>query len=393
MASLLFIGAGLFQLPGLRAAKALGHHILAFDGSADAPGFIEADAHRIVDIRNIDACREAVRDFTPDGVLTIATEAGVVTTAQLAADLGLPGTSLAAARAATDKRIMREAFTQAGLASPASHPCQSLEEVERAYQSVGPKAVVKPANGAGSRGVSFIDHAQDLEPAFKAAKAIAGAHPILVEYFMAGEEIAVEAFLIKGVFHPLCISDKTRTNPPYLLDISITYPSVRPKVEQAAILALAEAGARALDLDNTPLHIEIMMTPDGPFLVEIAARGAGFHVFTDIVPWVTGVDTVGVQIALALGEDIPAFTPLQRGAVLEFPVFAPGKVTRLEGVEALLAREDIIFAESYIQVGETLRPLTSGADRAMAFAVKGECLQDALTARDDIMRALHLETV
>ncbi|WP_156823321.1 ATP-grasp domain-containing protein [Woodsholea maritima] len=393
MASLLFIGAGLFQLPGLRAAKALGHHVIAFDGSADAPGFLEADAHRLVDIRNIDACRKAVRAFKPDGVLTIATEAGVVTAAQIAADLGLRGTPIDAARAATDKRIMREAFAKAGLASPTSHPCQTLEEVERAYRGVGPKAVIKPANGAGSRGVSFVNTLTDLPAAFDAAKAIAGSHPVLVEYFMAGEEVAVEAVLIQGAFHPLCISDKTRTKPPYLLDISITYPSARSKAEQAAILALAEAGARALGLDNTPLHIEIMMTPDGPYLVEIAARGAGFHVFTDIIPWVTGVDTLGLHIAMALGQDIPAFTPLQRGAVLEFPVFKPGRVTRLDGVEAMLAREDVIFGESYIKVGETLRPLTCGGDRAMAFAVKGECLQDALSARDDIVRALKLETV
>lgn len=209
---------------------------------------------------------------------------------------------------------------------------------------------------------------------------------------MPGEEVAVEAFMIQGVFHPLCISDKTRTQPPYLLDLSIAYPSARSEDQQQAILNLAEAGARALGIDHAPLHIEIMMTPEGPKLVEIAARGAGFHVYAEIVPWVTGIDTLNTQIDMALGREITLPTPLKQGAVLEFPTFPPGRVTEITGVDTLVERDDILFSQRFVSVGDPIRPLTAGGDRALAFAVKAPDLDHARERRDDVMKTITIKT-
>jgi biotin carboxylase len=114
-----------------------------------------------------------------------------------------------------------------------------------------------------------------------------------------------------------------------------------------------------------------MVTNGEVKVVELAARGAGFRVFTDIVPWVTGIDTVEQLIRLSVGDQ-PDFSVTQNhAAVLRFPEFKPGVVTSVRGVESARALPGIFEASVYVKPGDIIRPLTSGSDRAshiIAFA-------------------------
>lgn len=392
MVGLLSIGAGPFQVPLIEKARARGLSVAAIDGDPAAPGLALADQARIADIRDARACIDIARTLDAEAVSTLATEAGVVSAAAVAEALGLPGLPPAAAARVTDKLAMRRAFEAAGLPSTQFFACDHLDAAERAFRDVGAPVVVKPANGAGSRGVGYVADAAHLGPAYEAARAVAGEGAVLVEAYMPGHEVAVEALMVGDRFELLCVSDKIRTDPPYLLDLRISYPSPRPAAEIEAIAALAESAARALGVRQAPLHIEIMMTPAGPRLVEVAARGAGFHVFSRIASWVTGVDTVGAQIDLALGREPDLRARLARGAVLDFPDVPPGRVTVVSGMEVVLAHPGILFCDVYRQVGDFHPPLRSGADRACAIAAIGEDLAGAQQTVAWAREVLRIET-
>lgn len=392
MPGLLSIGAGPFQVPLIRAARKRGLTVVACDGDPAAPGLKYAHESHIADIRDPKACLALARRYRVKAVSCLATEAGVVSSAYVAETMKLPGLPLEAAHKVTDKLAMRQAFEAAGLASTRYFGCDNLEEAQSAYSAIGGPVVVKPANGAGSRGVSYVDRRQDLTDAYRRAREVAGPSAVLVEEYMPGHEVAVEGFMWGDEFDLLCISDKIRTKPPYLLDLQIWYPSPRAPLECAAIAKLAEDAARALGVRNAPLHIEIMMTDDGPHLVEVAARGAGFHVFSEIAPWVTGVDTVNAQIDLALGRR-PAETPrLERGAVLDFPQVPPGTITAISGVDALHDHPDVMFFKMFRRVGDVVGPLRSGADRVCAIATKGRSLDEAREVLSWANGVLRIET-
>ena len=393
MAHLLFIGAGPFQMPVIEEARARGCRISAIDGSAHAPGLALADTSAIIDIRNVEACLALGHGLQPDGVLAVATEAGIPSAAAIAEALGLPGLSVDTARKATNKQAMRDAFEAAGLPSARYRLCRRIDEAGAAFRELGPQVVVKPINGAGSRGVSLVTRLEDMVEAFETARAAASSGQVLVENFMAGPEVALEGVMSTGRFIPLLVSDKTRSDPPALLDVSITYPSLRPAIEIEAIHALAEAGARALGIENAPIHVEMIMTADGPHLVEMAARGAGFHVFNTIVPAVTGIDTPALQVDLALG--IPTALPgtASRAAILDFPLMAPGTVMAVEGLDEVRADPHVLFAECFVKPGDRVRPLKSGSDRAAAIAVAADTAQDARAALERARTTLRIETV
>lgn len=386
----MFVGAGQHQLPGLHYAKAQGHRVIALDGDPAAPGLSAADESHVVNIKDVDACFAVARKCDFNGVLALATEAGVRSASFIAEKLGLPGLPFSAACNATDKRAMREIFRDAGIPSTSFCSCGSIDQALDGYRALGPKAVMKPANSAGSRGVSYVQSSEEVSSAFAVAEAVAAGSEVLIEAFLEGPEVAVDGFMVGDDFYLFCVSDKVRTKPPALLDTSVIFPAERSASECDRIVDVATRAARALGIRNAPIHAELIVTRDGPKMVEIAARGAGFHVFTQIMPWVSGVDTVRAQVALCLGDRPDVQASSRRAAVLDFPLAPIGRVQAIEGLELLAKDPGLIFSEVFCKVGDVVGPLRSGADRIAAVCARGETLIEARSVLSNALSSLNI---
>lgn len=392
MRKILIIGAGPVQVAGIQRARELGFHVIAADDNPNAPGLALADHADIGHVKDVACLTALARAERVEGVFSVSVEQAVKAIAAICHELRLPGLTPEAAENATNKQRMRTAWAAAGVPSPSSHACQSLAEVRAAAGRLGFPVVVKPADSAGSRGVSFVDHEAKLDTAFEQARVFATDGTVLVEEYMPGVEMSVEAFVAGERFWPLALSDKIRTQPPYLLDTTVLFPSEQPaEIRDEAVRIVARA-AEVLGIDNAPIHAEVMVTPKGPMMVELAARGPGFKVFTEMIPWVTGIDTVRELIRLSVGETPDFSQPLQRGAVLRFPEVAPGRVRRISGVEAARRIPGITDLEVYCREGETVRPLTSGGDRVGHIIAMAETRAAALAAVREAEQTLRIET-
>ena len=392
MRKILIIGAGPVQVAGIQRARELGFHVIAADDNPAAPGLALADHTDVGHVKNVAHLTALARAERVEGIFSISVEQAVKTIAAVCHELRLPGLAPEAAENATNKHRMRAAWAAAGVPSPASHACQSLAEVRAAAGRLGFPVVVKPADSAGSRGVSFVDHDAQLDTAYEQARVFATGGTVLVEEYMPGVEMSVEAFVAGGRFWPLALSDKIRTQPPYLLDTTVLFPSEQPQAIQDEAVRIVARAAEILGIDNAPIHAEVMVTPKGPMMVELAARGPGFKVFTEMIPWVTGIDTVRELIRLSVGETPDFSNPLQRGAVLRFPEVAPGRVRHISGVEAARAIPSITDLEVYCHEGDTVRPLTSGSDRVGHIIAMAATRAAALAAVQQAEQALHIET-
>jgi biotin carboxylase len=392
MRKVLIVGAGPVQVAGIQRARELGFHVIAADDNPHAPGLAIADHADIGHVKDVAHLTALARAERVEGVLSISVEQAVKTIAAICAELHLPSLTPEAAENATNKHRMRAAWAAAGVPSPASHACHSLVEVHAAARQIGFPVVVKPADSAGSRGVSFVDHDAQLETAFEQARVFATGGTVLVEEYMHGVEMSVEAFASGGRFWPLALSDKVRTQPPYLLDTTVLFPSEQPAAIQDEAVRIVARAAEVLGIDNAPIHAEVMITPKGPMMVELAARGPGFKVFTEMIPWVTGIDTVRELIRLSVGEKPDFANPLHRGAVLSFPEVPPGRVRHIAGIDEARSIPGITDLEVYCHEGDTVRPLTSGGDRVGHIIAMAETRAAALAAVREAEQTLHIET-
>lgn len=388
---LMVIGAGKFQLPAIIKAKEMGLKVLATDLNPSAPGFEFADFHWVVDVKDMEANLQVAKEFAINGVISIASEVSVRTVAAVAEELRLPGLSHEVARIVTDKALMREKYAKQDVPSPMFRVAYSLEEALKSIEELSLPAVIKPVDNAGSRGVARVDSEHQIESAFEKAKKFSEQGKVLIESFMEGVEVSAEAFVYRGEIKILSLSDKIRTPPPYLLDTTVIFPSNYPKEVQDKVCEVAKKAIKAVGINDGPVHIEIMMTPDGPMMVELAARGPGFKVFTDMIPYVTGVDVTEGIIRLALGEEPDLEIRANQGSVLKFIEAAPGRIKGIKGKDQVRNISGVFDFELYLGVGDKIRPLTCGDDRVGHIISFADSREKALEVIEKAERLLEIE--
>ena len=391
--TVVLIGAGLFQLPAIKEAKRLGLYVIALDADANAPGLPYADKYFIADIKDPKQCIEIIRPFRPAAVFSLATEVAVRTVADICAELGLKGISPEAAINSTNKKRMRDCFLMDKLPSPKFIMVYDTIDLDKNALNIGYPLVTKPADSAGSRGVTIVETQDQLAEAFAHAKKYSTSGEVLLEEYMSGDEISVEAFIQNGNIQILSLSDKIRTPKPYPLDTRVIFPSNKDDKIQIEAKRIAEQAIVSCGIDNAVIHIEMMVTPTGPKLVEIAARGAGFHVFSKLLSWVCDINTVELLINISLGREVKLTKIKQRGAVLSFPSSKSGIVKKIENIETIKKMEGIYDAELYIKVGDQINPLKSGSDRIGHIIAFGSDRNSVLEIAENAERLLKIEVL
>lgn len=387
----MIIGAGTHQAKGIETAKRMGLFVIATDGNPAAPGLALADRSFVLDVKDREANLRIAREQAVDGVTSIASEVSIETVAYIAQTLGLPGLDVAVAERCTDKALMREAFFDHGVPSPRSYAVYRYEELLERIGTLGYPVVIKPADNAGSRGVSKVDQASEIRPAYEDALNNSRKHKIVVEEFMDGVEVSVEAFVVNEEIHIIGLSDKVRTPPPYLLDIKVIFPSTYSEAIQQKIVDVAVRAIKAVGIKTGPIHMELMMTKNGPVPVELAARGPGFKVFTDILPMITGIDLIKASIQLSLGDQPDLTRTRNLSATIKFIDVASGIVRTISGMERAKNIRGIHELELYVKAGDRVRSLTCGADRVGHVIAVADTRAASESAAEEAATLLALE--
>lgn len=374
----LFVGAGPAQTSAIRHARSLGYLPYAVDADPDAVGFKYAAEFDVGDIRDPEFIKACAQRYNVNAIVAIATDVAVPSVARACTSLGFSSIPVKAADISVNKLLQRKHMQAAGLRLPAFMPFQSVDEAQANAAHIGFPVVIKPSDAAGSRGVSLVLSSGEIIQAAEEALTVSRSKVGIVEEYIDGMEVSVEGFVVDGIFQAICMSEKTRTPPPYLLDTEVCFPDSLSPIEHASVLTLAKNAVAACGLDNCPVHMEILRSSQGPIVVELAARGAGFRVFTDILPYVTSIDTVDIQLRLAFGEKviITVKEPL-RGAVIAFLSPIPGRLKSIEGLDQAREIPGIQEAEVYIRPGVVMGKLKCGADRVGHLIAVGENRQEA----------------
>jgi len=163
--------------------------------------------------------------------------------------------------------------------------------------------IVKPNDSAGSRGVSVVKDKSALFEAFNSARRQSRIGEVILEGFIEGKECTVEGLTYDGRTEILAISEKKKIEGEYRVATDIVYPSAFSDGIIKDIKRTVKRAVKAIGIDMGPTHSELIVTPEGkPVLLEVAARGGGFGIFSTIVPLISGVDIVKETIKICLGE-------------------------------------------------------------------------------------------
>jgi len=372
VATLLFVGAGRHQRRAILRVRELGHRVVAVDRNAAAPGLQVADAGELVDFVDPERVAEVGRAHSADGVLTVAADRAVPVVAAVAEALGLPGIGAETARRMTHKRLMREAFAAGGVPQPPFATVHSESDVESASAAVRFPAVLKPADSGGQRAVFRVDTREDVERNLAEALAESPSGEAVVEEFVDGIEMNGIVVVRRGEPHLLTLSDRLR---PPGIGFGVGWIHVHPPSIDAEQLVLSRQVAvdavRALGMHDGIAFPQLIAAKDGGVIVvEVAARIPGGQM-ADLVRHAVGVDLVEVAVLQALGEDVPddvALPHFSQPLAIRFFTADPGplptgRVARIGSLDPVLEAEGVVQAETYLELGETIRPVRRDGDR------------------------------
>jgi biotin carboxylase len=370
--TVLFVGAGRHQRRAIQRAKELGLRVAAVDRNPDALGLAEADITRVVDYADADAVLKALGRVKLDGVLTVSADSAVPVVAAIAERRGLPGIGVETAHLMTHKVAMRRRLADAGVPQPRFAALRRLSERHRALDEVGVPAVLKPADSGGQRGVFRVVSMDDVEAHLHEAISTSPTGEAILEEFVDGTEMNGIVIARSGEPTPLTLSDRLR---PPGIGFGVGWIHVYPATVYGHQLEeserIAAYAVKALGLEDGIAFPQLIAMPDSRVaMVECAARIPGGQM-ADLVRHAVGVDLVEVQLRFALGEELPdelVRPRFEQPLAIRFLTAEPGplpagRVVRVGSLEKVLAFPGVVQAETYLQVGETIRPVRLDGDR------------------------------
>jgi len=318
---------------------------------------------------------QALRGKQVDGIVALG-DRPVVAAAYAARDLGIPYHHPAAVEACRSKLRMREVFRDTGLPTPWFRTLALNPLPEPALLNISYPCVLKPLSLSASQGVIRANNREEFAAAAQRIAALLASpeiratrennlDQILVEGYIPGREVAVEALLTEGVLRILAIFDKPDPlEGPYFEESIYVTPSTLPEQQQRAIQKCAEDTARAMGLTHGPVHAEFRVNfglagseaagNEGVWPLEIAARPIGGLCARALrfVPAAAtesnqrdkyssiGLEELLLRHALNLPDsDCPR--ERQAAGVMMIPVPASGTLEKVDGQEAARATPGI----------------------------------------------------
>jgi biotin carboxylase len=386
---LLVVGAGFLQSFVIRKGREMGLTVIAVDRDPNAPGFEWAHKGVVLDIKDHEGCLRVARKEKIDAVLSVCTDFAVKTVAFVAKSLGLPGLSTQAARTCTNKALMREALAWANVGCVSFGKASSAEEAKAVASSIGFPCIVKPVDSVGSRGVTKVDDVSLLARSFETAARASSSGDVIIEEYVDGPEVSVEAVTWEGKTLIAAVTDKITSGPPHFVELGHTQPSAFS--DEKVVSETVQGCVRALDVDWSATHTELRLTENGPRVMEVGARLGGDRITSDLVPFSTGIDLMEAVILISFGLAPQMTHKYEKGSAIRYLRVPPGKITAISGIESACAVEGVTDVHMDMSVGDTVPELKSSLDRVGHVVARASDASQATRVAEEAIGKIEVE--
>lgn len=343
MKKLLIIGAGFLQDFVIRKAVAMGYKTFAVDANPQAIGLRHAHKHAIVNIVDELACLKFAQEEQIDGVLTAATDYGVLSASYVAQEMGLPGLKYEVAQLIKNKYRVRKRLTEFHVGDTIdSYEISETSNLTELADELNYPVMVKPCDGSGSRGASRVNKKQELFQACHDAINHSISRRAEIESFIIGQEYGAESLVIDGKVHVLAIMKKWMTEPPFYAELGHAIPCGLPvDVERRAKETVCKA-INALGINFGSVNMDMLITSDGRIvIIDVGARMGGNMIGPCIIPYGTGIDYMSAMIQNALSDPVDLSQKEHMSVVSRLLAFKEGQLLYLPNIEKIEREYDV----------------------------------------------------
>ena len=407
--SVMIIGGGPTQSFLIEKAIEIGLRTIVADPWPTSPSCWKAERVICASPADPQGLLLAAKDLKVDGLMTTTMDSGVPVIGWVNDQLGLRGVREAAGKTAASKLEAKKAFLAAGVPTarhtlvPSADAAPDIlaDRLQAAMDAAGFSypVIAKPARGASSQGVYKINDRKDALfwlPDTCRYAAEMGAD-LLIEEFMVGREVSAEIIVAGSDPVILQLTDKTITPPPACVEVGHLQPSTAwedPGLTER-IRAVVKGAIGAIGLTDWPCHLEMMVTADGPKVVEINPRISGDTIGSHLTHRSTNQSFLELALrAVVEGLDAErvraALNSFRQCVAVRFVEPVPGK--HLKGIRVKNTQhiDDIM---TYLPYGFRMNEFLSNYDRLAGYITIGPTREAVRRQLDEIFDGLKVETL
>ncbi len=386
--NIMVLGAGALQIPLIKKVIEKGYNPVVVSLNKEEPGMKIVKDTIVADFVDEELMLNYAQQFNVEGIVTDQTDLPVRTIAYVSEKLGLPGISHKTSCLFTDKFKMREKCREIGIPTLEYELVDSLDKAKSFYKNIRKNIIIKPINNQGSKGVYKVTNSSELEKFYIEADKYSRGSKILLEEFVPGEEeLVIEGIALDGWYENLTCGDTYYFHIPNVFSArQRIFPSRKKKELVYEALELNKKIMQGFGLNRGLTHGEYIVYGNKIYLIEIAARGGGVYISSDIIPLMTGFDTTSFIIDIATKQNVERPVIYHNNEVVCYLAFflPAGVVDSVIGVEQIATLPYIHHHNlSFIEKGKIIH---KNIDKTSRFFM-------VLSAKNEIEINKHIEDV
>jgi biotin carboxylase len=354
MKKILILGVTSVQMDAILILKGLGYEVFACAMAKDGPGADIADHFDQIDFLDIPKVIEHIQRNNIDAVYSVGSDNAMPVASKISETLGLPlFVSSEAAVICNNKALMRKTLGENFIGNIPFQIMDKNDDVPR----IPLPFIMKPSDSQGQRGIVLVDDISKYYKNFEMVKNYSRTGKVIIEKFVDGPEISVNAYIVDGELKFIVASDR-ETWPQYIgLIHKHIVPANSLNEDQFKLLKdIVEKACIKIGIENGPAYFQVKLENGSPYIIEITPRLDGCHMWA-LLTYHTGINLLKLTFDHLLKND---FSELDKGPVfskgyeLNFFCQAPNTVIKQEEFSIPSNALEHFF---YYNSGETIRPI------------------------------------
>ncbi|MCH4889728.1 ATP-grasp domain-containing protein [Acidaminobacter sp. JC074] len=391
MKKLLILGAGFLQAFVIRKAVEMGYYVIAIDKNPESVGFKDAHEYAVVDIVDIEACYDYARRKAIDGVMTCATDYGVLAASYIASKLDLNGINFQTAQMIKNKYLVRKCLHENKVDGISQYyEVDGRTDFDNICSTIKYPVMAKPIDGSGSKSANCVRTCDKLKEACYDAISSSVVGGALIEDFIDGHEYGVESFVIDGQVVLMAVMEKFMTQAPYFAELG--HSLGRQLSIENDIKERVKKAIKVLGIDFGSVNMDVLVSETGDVsIVDIGARMGGNLIGSHIVPIGTGHKYLELLIKSTLNEPVDLDLYETKAIATRLLALKPGIVTNLPDFGAI-EKEYGVSIHHHLKIGDKISEYKTNLDGCGYVVAVGENI-DELNKKAELVKRLIDETI
>lgn len=330
-----------------------------------------------------------VKNYDIKGIVTAATDNPILMMSRIAEQLNFAFPSYTSCYTILNKGHFKELLKKLHLPFAKGEVISKDDciDVDKYHLPV----IIKPLRNSGSRGVIKCVNPEDIDKSIQESALHSNDGNLIIEEFIEGDEISIEAFIIEGKVQIVQITDKLVTAPPYNVEIGHSQPSryhsLKGKIQNQLELIVNDTG-----LNNCVIHPEAKVVGDEIILIEIGPRLGGDFISSRLVPLSTKINLEDIAISIAL-KDSFKMDYKNNASLISYFNLPPGEIIKKELKEEHLKNlyPEVKYFEQEIGTGKEVNLITNSLNRYGYYILSGLKIDLLLSKKKEIDSFLKRE--